>query len=87
MCFADPDCALLGWDERYKIVLGVARALVYLQQHAPSRIIHCYVNCSNILLDEQMNPKLSNFKFARGYTKTNEEDFCETTLVVQRFVH
>ncbi|PWA88330.1 protein kinase [Artemisia annua] len=77
----DPDSALLGWDERYKIVIGVARALVYLQQHAPIRIIHRDVNPSMILLDEQMNPKLSNFKLAKGYTKTHEDDFCETTLV------
>ncbi|PWA45481.1 concanavalin A-like lectin/glucanase domain, Serine/threonine-protein kinase Rad53 [Artemisia annua] len=77
---SDPDFALLGWDDRYKIVLGVARALAYLQQHAPTLIIHRDVNSSNILLDEQMNPKLSNFKFAKGYTKTDEDHFTEINL-------
>ena len=81
MCFADPNCALLGWDDRYKIVLGVARALVYLQQHAPSLIIHGDFKPSNILLDEQMNPKLWDFGLARSYTKT-EDQFYETNIVV-----
>nr|GEY26334.1 serine-threonine/tyrosine-protein kinase catalytic domain-containing protein [Tanacetum cinerariifolium] len=69
----DQDCALLGWDERHKILLGVARVVVYLHKHAPNRIIHCNVKPSNILLDERMNPKLLNFRIARSYSKKEDD--------------
>ncbi|PWA59762.1 concanavalin A-like lectin/glucanase domain, Serine/threonine-protein kinase Rad53 [Artemisia annua] len=77
----DPDCDLFAWDERYKIVLGVARALVYLQQHAPSLIIHGDVKPSSILLDEQMNPKLWEFGLARSYTKTEDQFYKINTVI------
>ncbi|CAH1426267.1 unnamed protein product [Lactuca virosa] len=61
----DHECTLLDWNKRNKIILGVARALLYLHQHGPFRIIHCGVNPENILLDESLDPKLSSFGFAR----------------------
>ncbi|GKC95024.1 kinase-like domain-containing protein [Tanacetum coccineum] len=72
--------ALLGWDERYKILLGVARVLVYLHKDAPNRIIHLGVTPSRIILDKRMNPKLWNFGKARSYTKT-EDQFYYTNRV------
>ncbi|KAD2393980.1 hypothetical protein E3N88_40957 [Mikania micrantha] len=56
---------LLNWDKRYKIILGVARALLYLHKDAPVRVIHSDVNPRNIFLDESLNAKLSNFWNAR----------------------
>ncbi|KAL8258188.1 hypothetical protein R6Q59_030229 [Mikania micrantha] len=56
---------LLNWDKRYKIILGVARALLYLHKDAPVRVIHSDVNSGNIFLDESLNAKLSNFWNAR----------------------
>ncbi|GJR26764.1 kinase-like domain-containing protein [Tanacetum coccineum] len=72
--------ALLGWDERYKILLGVARVLVYLHKDAPNRIIHLGVTPSSIILDKRMNPKLWNFGIARSYTKT-EDQFYHTSRI------
>ncbi|CAH1426264.1 unnamed protein product [Lactuca virosa] len=61
----DHECTLLDWNKRNKIILGVARALLYLHQHGSFRIIHNHVYPKNILLDESLDPKLSSFGFAR----------------------
>ncbi|GKD67669.1 kinase RLK-Pelle-CrRLK1L-1 family protein, partial [Tanacetum coccineum] len=64
----DRNCAPLDWDSRCKIILGVARALVYLHGHSSIRIIHRYVKPDNILLDGSLEPKLSCFSLAACYT-------------------
>ncbi|XP_076919502.1 cysteine-rich receptor-like protein kinase 44 [Bidens hawaiensis] len=69
--FVDPMCNLLDWNKRYKIILGIARVLVYLHNHAPVRIIHRDVKPSNILLDESFHPKLSGFGLATAINKTD----------------
>ncbi|KAL8223570.1 hypothetical protein R6Q57_019045 [Mikania cordata] len=61
----DPYSIVLGWNERYKIILGVARVLLYLHKHSPHQIIHGDVKLENILLDKSFEPKLSDFRFAR----------------------
>ncbi|XP_076920234.1 cysteine-rich receptor-like protein kinase 44 [Bidens hawaiensis] len=61
------------WDERYKILLVVARVLLYLHKHAPIRVLYCDVKARNILLDEGLNPKLHGFYFAVS-TAINETD-------------
>lgn len=55
----------LYWPQRYKIITGIARGLVYLHEEAPERIIHRDIKASNILLDEHLNPKISDFGLAR----------------------
>ncbi|KAD2393977.1 hypothetical protein E3N88_40954 [Mikania micrantha] len=60
----DPECTLLNWDTRYKIVLGVARALLYLHKDAPVQVIHSDVTPGKILLDESLDAKLSSFRNA-----------------------
>lgn len=56
--FVDRGCTLLDWNKRKKVILAVARVLVYLHQHD---VIHGNVKPANILLDGSFDPKLSDF--------------------------
>ncbi|KAL8063533.1 hypothetical protein ABFX02_01G032200 [Erythranthe guttata] len=63
---------LLNWKTRIKIIEGIAQGVLYLHKYSRLRIIHRDLKTSNILLDGDMNPKVSDFGMARIFGEENE---------------
>ncbi|XP_042060050.1 G-type lectin S-receptor-like serine/threonine-protein kinase SD1-1 isoform X2 [Salvia splendens] len=61
----------LTWPNRYNIILGIARGLVYLHRDSRLKIIHRDLKTSNVLLDENLNAKISDFGLARTLEATS----------------
>ncbi|KAJ3672093.1 hypothetical protein LUZ60_006814 [Juncus effusus] len=62
---ADKKKGLLDWDARMKIALGAARGLAYLHEDSNPRVIHRDFKASNILLEDDFTPKVTDFGLAR----------------------
>lgn len=59
----------LDWDARLKIALGAARGLAYLHEDSNPRVIHRDFKASNVLLEDDYTPKVSDFGLAREATE------------------
>ncbi|KAJ6893756.1 LRR receptor-like serine/threonine-protein kinase [Populus alba x Populus x berolinensis] len=61
---------MLDWPTRYKICVGIARGLAFLHEGSAIRIVHRDIKSTNVLLDKDLNAKISDF----GLAKLNEEE-------------
>lgn len=65
------DCSrsmLLDWKRRFNIIEGIAQGLLHLHKYSRLKVVHRDMKASNILLDENMNPKISDFGMARIFS-------------------
>ncbi|KAI5001943.1 hypothetical protein ZWY2020_026593 [Hordeum vulgare] len=65
--------SLVDWKKRRGIIEGIAQGLLYLHKHSRLRIIHRDLKASNILLDQDMNPKISDFGLAKIFSSNDTQ--------------
>ncbi|KAF3451342.1 hypothetical protein FNV43_RR07437 [Rhamnella rubrinervis] len=71
-------CLNLDWPTRQKICIGIARGLAFLHEESTLRVVHRDIKTTNILLDGDLNPKISDF----GLAKLDEEE--KTNIISTR---
>ncbi|KAL5070207.1 hypothetical protein RYX36_021094 [Vicia faba] len=72
--------ANLNWERRLKIIKDIARGLLYLHEDSRLQIIHRDLKTSNILLDYEMNPKITDFGIAKLFAPNQTHGMTSTVV-------
>ena len=75
----DEPKAILSWEQRFKIIKGVASGLLYLHEECEQTVVHRDIKAGNVLLDSEFNGRLSDFGLAKLYARGSNPS---TTKVV-----
>ncbi|XP_058212904.1 L-type lectin-domain containing receptor kinase IV.1-like [Rhododendron vialii] len=78
LLYNQPSCTL-NWQQRFRVIKGVASGLFYLHEGWEQVVVHRDVKASNVLLDGELNGRLGDFGLARLYDHGTDP---QTTHVV-----
>ena len=60
----------MDWPTRLRICIGIAKGLAFLHEESRFKIVHRDIKASNVLLNGELNPKISDF----GLAKLHEDE-------------
>ncbi|XP_045085308.1 uncharacterized protein [Aegilops tauschii subsp. strangulata] len=78
--YLSDECSGHGWNTRYAIIRGICKGLKYLHEELESPIYHLDLKPANVLLDEDMTPKIADFGLSRFFFGEEQTQVTKTSM-------